>query len=564
HQLEEARRRDFQALAEQFQYHINLSKEVLDKALAECHEDHDGYHSQPRPTTLAAAQALDNYMQAQVLAAQHKKQSAYQALSDINDRLCHLSTGVIALHKELSTTPSTPVRERYLRQEYQLNLEKTKRNNLDHAARARAGQLENALIRKNETGQILAATRKQAGEQKVARVHPVAREADSKPEKAANPSSESLAGNNAIPASVTPSMAQVNARRAIALSGMAVALSPGLATATAGVNGGQAAAAGSGAKGVALRTALSALGSAALGLAKHPLGLGVGLLASSGKVGEGSEKVPGRDPTQRFAAAPAEQSEPASAPQVSFAAACTVGNNFLSMRAGAAPESGVVEGTTGDAARGKIEAAPGLNKATTKPQEAACLGNPLCVTKLILHGQGPNITATLPVADDLTGGKLENPLPNQTNKNIQISPDTRSRQVNRHTGNTEGKPHMSGNTMVTPIPDGPKRDELAHFNKISQGDHAIIRNREGRPVSSVIKDVQTSRPCDILVQNDGRWVILGDNGRVHLLEKNGQVITSFKNVNKNTTQRVNDGRWHKASNDELADFKDKFTDYVRW
>ncbi len=38
-----------------------------------------------------------------------------------------------------------------------------------------------------------------------------------------------------------------------------------------------------------------------------------------------------------------------------------------------------------------------------------------------------------------------------------------------------------------------------------------IRNKEGRPVSSVINDVQKSRPSDILIQDDGRWVVKGND-----------------------------------------------------
>ncbi|WP_413729222.1 hypothetical protein ACL2XN_18545 [Sodalis sp. RH22] len=486
-QLETARRRDFQALTEQFQYHINLSKEVLDKALAECQEDHDGYHSQPRPATLAAAEALDNDMRAQVFSAQHKKQSAYQALSEINDRLCHLSTGVIALHKELSTNPSTSVRERYLRQEHQLNLEKTKRNNLDHAARARAGQVDNALKRKNETGQILAAIRNSIAEQKAAGAPPEARKAVVNAENAANSRSEPLAdksaipasatpsmvGNTAIPASVSPSMvdrnaiptsampsmAQVNARRAIALSGMAVAPSPRMALApvAAGVNGGMANAAAGGVNGLALRTAISELGAATLGLAKHPLGLGVGLLAYSGNVGEGSDKVPGRDLAQRFATAPLDPSELASAPGVSCAAGNAVKNNLLGAVAGAAVESAPVAGAACDAAKeGKKDAALALGKAATEVQAAVCRDSLLCVAKLILTGQSGSTTETVPVADDLTGGKLENPSSNQDNKNVFISPDQRGDQRFRHTGNIERKPYTDESTTVTPIPEHSK------------------------------------------------------------------------------------------------------------
>uniref|UniRef100_UPI0034D72269 VENN motif pre-toxin domain-containing protein n=1 Tax=Proteus mirabilis TaxID=584 RepID=UPI0034D72269 len=135
-----------------------------------------------------------------------------------------------------------------------------------------------------------------------------------------------------------------------------------------------------------------------------------------------------------------------------------------------------------------------------------------------------------------------------------------------------GRTDTSGNQIPepieklpgTPIPDSPSLDDLAYLDKITQGEHAGIRNKEGRPVGSVINDVQKSRPSDILVQDDGRWVVKGNDGRIHLIEPDGEVVTSFKNSDKNTAQRIRDGRWNRPSNEELDEFKDRFSDYVRW
>ncbi|WP_448884759.1 hemagglutinin repeat-containing protein [Citrobacter telavivensis] len=133
-----------------------------------------------------------------------------------------------------------------------------------------------------------------------------------------------------------------------------------------------------------------------------------------------------------------------------------------------------------------------------------------------------------------------------------------------NTGNTDGNPDTGSNTVVTPIPEGPSKDDLAYLDKITQGEHASIRNQEGRPVGAVINDVQKSRPADILVQDDGRWVVKGSNGNIHIIEPNGEVVTSFKNSDKNTSQRLNDGRWSRPDSSKLDEFKNKFSDYVRW
>lgn len=106
-----------------------------------------------------------------------------------------------------------------------------------------------------------------------------------------------------------------------------------------------------------------------------------------------------------------------------------------------------------------------LDKVATGKPETACLGNPLCVAKLIGLGEGISFTETIPMADDLAGGKLENPLPIQDNKIVLVSPDQRSDLGARHTGNTEGKSNTGGNTTVTPIPYGPSRDDFIYLTK---------------------------------------------------------------------------------------------------
>ncbi|WP_404462752.1 hypothetical protein [Providencia rettgeri] len=136
----------------------------------------------------------------------------------------------------------------------------------------------------------------------------------------------------------------------------------------------------------------------------------------------------------------------------------------------------------------------------------------------------------------------------------------------------QGKIDTGGNQLPEPIEKLPGTsildtlsiDNLAYLDKITQGEHAGIRNKEGRPVSSVINDVQKSRPSDILIQDDGRWVVKGNGGRIHLIEPDGEVVSSFKNSDKNTAQRTRDGRWNRPSNEKLDEFKEKFSDYVRW
>ncbi|SFN22860.1 filamentous hemagglutinin [Izhakiella capsodis] len=77
--------------------------------------------------------------------------------------------------------------------------------------------------------------------------------------------------------------------------------------------------------------------------------------------------------------------------------------------------------------------------------------------------RGPGHTS-LPVADkDPTGGKLENPAPEENQSTTLITPDQRDSNGASHTGNSSGAPDTGGNTTVTPIPDGPNRDDLAYL-----------------------------------------------------------------------------------------------------
>jgi len=164
---------------------------------------------------------------------------------------------------------------------------------------------------------------------------------------------------------------------------------------------------------------------------------------------------------------------------------------------------------------------------------------------------------------DLTGGKLVTPAHDQSKGTTLETPDQRDQNGASHTGNTISAPDTGGNSTVTPLPEHNK-DDLAYLDKITQGEHASIRNKEGRPVGSVINDVQKSRPADILMQDDGRWIVKGSGGKVHIIESDGEVVTSFYNPKANTDARVRKGEWNNPSNKELEQFKQKFSDYIKW
>lgn len=130
-----------------------------------------------------------------------------------------------------------------------------------------------------------------------------------------------------------------------------------------------------------------------------------------------------------------------------------------------------------------------------------------------------------------------------------------------HTGGDQ-IPQMEGGNTGFPVSDLPSPGSM--YNEVTKGEHAKLRGAEGRPVGSTLQDLNNSRPSDLLVQDDGRWVIKGPNGRVHVLESDGEIVTSFKNPSQNTGRRISEGRWSYPTSEQISEFKNKFSGYVRW
>ncbi|MEI7365822.1 hypothetical protein WCU67_22400 [Pectobacterium parmentieri] len=102
--------------------------------------------------------------------------------------------------------------------------------------------------------------------------------------------------------------------------------------------------------------------------------------------------------------------------------------------------------------------------------------------------------------------------------------------------------------------------------KPERSKHALQIHREGRPVGQTINDLQNARSSDILrPSSDGRWVVLGPNKRVHIIEKDGnKIVTSMSNPKNNTNTRIQRGQWERLNQSELDEFRDIFSDYVRF
>jgi hypothetical protein len=167
------------------------------------------------------------------------------------------------------------------------------------------------------------------------------------------------------------------------------------------------------------------------------------------------------------------------------------------------------------------------------------------------------------IPDDMP--KLEGyPIPELTPPFPGYAPIDPDKLGPNHTGHDGGLDDIDirHDTGGNQIPDKDWRDYAINA-EITRGEHAEIRNKQGRPVGQVINDIENSRPSDILVQDDGRWVVLGPNGRVHIIEPDGEVVTSYKNPRNNTTKRIKDGRWGRPSSEKLQEFRGKFSNYFK-
>ncbi|RRZ86352.1 VENN motif pre-toxin domain-containing protein, partial [Erwinia sp. 198] len=91
----------------------------------------------------------------------------------------------------------------------------------------------------------------------------------------------------------------------------------------------------------------------------------------------------------------------------------------------------------------------------------------------------------------LTIGSLENPLPENRRGTTLTTPDQRRLNGATNTGNTEGAPDTGGNTTVTPVPNGPNKDDLAY---LSTGEN-IARKNANEPIRFIdgvnVRDIKT-------------------------------------------------------------------------
>lgn len=104
-----------------------------------------------------------------------------------------------------------------------------------------------------------------------------------------------------------------------------------------------------------------------------------------------------------------------------------------------------------------------------------------------------------------------------------------------------------------PPPDG---GALQGGPGIPRSDHARLRSGQGRPTRQVVNDVQRAGPQDVFVQpEDGRYVVRGPRGREHIIEADGEHVTSLRRPDAAHQARLRDGTIRPATEEEFQKLK---------
>jgi hypothetical protein len=103
----------------------------------------------------------------------------------------------------------------------------------------------------------------------------------------------------------------------------------------------------------------------------------------------------------------------------------------------------------------------------------------------------------------------------------------------------------------------PPADSPADDDGIIRSPHARLRFRQGRPVAQVVNDLQRAGPNDVFVQTeDGRFVVRGPHAREHVIEPDGEHVTSIRpRTDSAHRARLRAGTIRPAAPDEFSRIK---------
>ena len=102
----------------------------------------------------------------------------------------------------------------------------------------------------------------------------------------------------------------------------------------------------------------------------------------------------------------------------------------------------------------------------------------------------------------------------------------------------------------------PENGEVEDQTGIRKSEHARLRAGQGRPIGIVINDVQRAGPGDVFVQpDDARFVVRGPKGREHVIEGDGEHVTSLRRSEVAHQDRLRDGTIRPATDQDFQRLK---------
>ena len=193
------------------------------------------------------------------------------------------------------------------------------------------------------------------------------------------------------------------------------------------------------------------------------------------------------------------------------------------------------------------QAALALTKKVKEGLDAACLANPGCLLMAVASAQSQqhadgagSKTETVPVNDELTGGRLVSPAQNENKGTSLVTPDQSGDQGAGNTGNTEGAPDTGGNNTVTPIPEQNKDDYIYMSDGHMLGANGVkvpsktIWKGEGKERIDVENPNPGQRPGQVHYQDNknNKYYYDPNNNNFYSFDLSKNKVTAPSSVNK--------------------------------
>ena len=91
-----------------------------------------------------------------------------------------------------------------------------------------------------------------------------------------------------------------------------------------------------------------------------------------------------------------------------------------------------------------------------------------------------------------------------------------------------------------------------------RSNHSEERREQGRPVSAAFNDAVKARQSNVFIQEDDRYVVRGKQGREHIFESDGELITTVNRSQKAHLLKIRRGERKPVTDEQFLIFKELF------